>query len=124
MPFGDYNHFLTYGLEQGPKPVVAAIDGLALGGGLELAMACNSRVATEKALLGLPELTLGVIPGFAGTQRLPRLIGTQQAMGMMLTSKPIPAKMGFVCVLVLPRAVPPSLRVWTVFKIFDSVALR
>jgi len=79
-------------LEDGPKPTVAAIDGLAFGGGLEIAMACNRRIATSNGSFGLPELTLGIIPGLGGTQRLPRLIGVQKALEMMLTSRPINAK--------------------------------
>ncbi|CAG9466886.1 unnamed protein product [Pedinophyceae sp. YPF-701] len=78
-------------VESGPKPVVAAIDGICLGGGLELAMACAGRVAAPSARLGLPELKLGIIPGFGGTQRLPRLVGVKTAMDMMLTSKQVPA---------------------------------
>jgi len=70
-------------------PVIAAIHGAALGGGLELAMSCHIRIVSEKAKLGLPELTLGIIPGFAGTQRLPQLIGASKAYEMMLTSEPI-----------------------------------
>ncbi len=71
-------------LENGPKPAVAALDGFALGGGLELAMSCNARVSTLASKVGLPELTLGLIPGFGGTQRLPRLIGAKKALEMML----------------------------------------
>jgi enoyl-CoA hydratase/3-hydroxyacyl-CoA dehydrogenase len=71
-------------MEDSRKPVVAAVEGLALGGGLELAMACHARVAAPKAQLGLPELTLGVIPGFGGTQRLPRLVGLAKATDMIL----------------------------------------
>ncbi|KAF6164422.1 hypothetical protein GIB67_025248 [Kingdonia uniflora] len=81
-------------MEDGKKPSVAAIEGLALGGGLELAMGCHARIAAPKAQLGLPELTLGVIPGFGGTQRLPRLIGMKKAVEMMLTSKPIMSEEG------------------------------
>ncbi|KAK6146180.1 hypothetical protein DH2020_020049 [Rehmannia glutinosa] len=71
------------------KPFVAAIDGLALGGGLEVAMACHARISTPNAQLGLPELQLGIIPGFGGTQALPRLVGIAKALEMMLTSKPV-----------------------------------
>ncbi|MFS7926736.1 putative isomerase, Enoyl-CoA hydratase, 3-hydroxyacyl-CoA dehydrogenase [Helianthus anomalus] len=71
------------------KPSVAAIDGVALGGGLEVAMACNARISTSTAQLGLPELQLGIIPGGGGTQRLPRLVGLTKALEMMLTSKPV-----------------------------------
>jgi|SRR5690625_60794 len=70
-------------------PVIAAIHGAALGGGLELAMACHIRIVSEQAKLGLPELTLGIIPGFAGTQRLPQLVGAPKAYEMMLTSDSI-----------------------------------
>eukprot|EP00803_Ostreobium_quekettii_P008705 evm.model.scf_1879.1 EVM.evm.TU.scf_1879.1 scf_1879:98-7109(+) len=77
------------GLESGAKPTVAAIDGVCLGGGLEIAVACNARVATSRSQLGLPELQLGIIPGFGGTQRLPRLVGLKKGVEMMLTSKPV-----------------------------------
>ncbi|HLT56207.1 MAG TPA: enoyl-CoA hydratase [Bacillota bacterium] len=79
-------------IEQFPKPVIAAIHGAALGGGLELAMACHMRIVSETAKLGLPELTLGIIPGFAGTQRLPRLVGRGKALEMILSSEPISGK--------------------------------
>lgn len=78
--------------EAARKPSVAAIDGLALGGGLEVAMACHARISTPGAQLGLPELQLGLIPGFGGTQRLPRLVGLAKALEMMLTSKPVRAE--------------------------------
>lgn len=76
-------------LENFSKPVIAAIHGAALGGGLELAMGCHMRFVTESAKLGLPELSLGIIPGFAGTQRLPRYVGVSKAAEMMFTSEPI-----------------------------------
>ncbi|WP_318614337.1 enoyl-CoA hydratase [Sporosarcina sp. YIM B06819] len=76
-------------LERFHKPVIAAIHGAALGGGLELAMSCHMRIVTETAKLGLPELQLGLIPGFAGTQRLPRYVGMPKAAEMLLTSEPI-----------------------------------
>ena len=77
--------------ESGSKPTVAAIDGFALGGGLELAMACNARVGAPKCRVGLPELSLGLMPGAGGTQRLPRLAGLAKACEMMLSSKPAKA---------------------------------
>ncbi|AMO86293.1 putative enoyl-CoA hydratase echA8 [Solibacillus isronensis B3W22] len=76
-------------IETFSKPVIAAIHGAALGGGLELAMGCHMRFVTASAKLGLPELSLGLIPGFAGTQRLPRYVGVAKAAEMMFTSDPI-----------------------------------
>ena len=72
-------------------PVIAAVNGFALGGGLELAMACHFRVASDNAKLGLPEVSLGVIPGYGGTQRLPQLVGKGKAMEMILTAGMISA---------------------------------
>ncbi|MEY9970234.1 enoyl-CoA hydratase [Lysinibacillus sp. RC46] len=76
-------------VESFSKPIIAAIHGAALGGGLELAMSCHLRFVTESAKLGLPELQLGLIPGFGGTQRLPRYVGVAKAAEMMFTSEPI-----------------------------------
>ncbi|HLR08351.1 MAG TPA: enoyl-CoA hydratase [Bacillota bacterium] len=76
-------------IEHFPVPVIAAIHGAALGGGLELAMACHMRIVSEDAKLGLPEMTLGIIPGFAGTQRLPHYVGSAKAYEMILTGEPI-----------------------------------
>jgi len=73
------------------KPVIAAINGFALGGGLELAMACHIRVASDNAKMGLPEVSLGVIPGYGGTQRLPQLVGKGKAMEMIMTAGMIAA---------------------------------
>ena len=75
-----------------PFPTIAAIDGYALGGGLELALACDVRIASPRAKLGLPEVTLGLIPGYGGTQRLPRLIGPGRALDMMLTGRQVGAE--------------------------------
>ncbi|HBK82548.1 MAG TPA: enoyl-CoA hydratase [Flavobacterium sp.] len=79
-------------IENLSTPVIAAINGFALGGGLELAMSCHFRVASENAKMGLPELTLGLIPGYGGTQRLPQLVGKGRAMEMILSASMIDAQ--------------------------------
>lgn len=79
-------------IENLKKPVIAAVNGFALGGGLELAMACHFRIASENAKMGLPEVSLGVIPGYGGTQRLPQLIGKGRAMELIVTAGMIAAE--------------------------------
>src|SRR5205085_6975770 len=78
-------------IERFPKPVIAAINGFALGGGCELALACHIRIASEKAQLGLPEVTLGIIPGYGGTQRLARLVGKGKALEIICTADRVSA---------------------------------
>jgi enoyl-CoA hydratase len=109
--FGAYNlaetgHSKVFNLiENGNKPVIAAINGYALGGGLELALACHIRIASENAQLGFPEVSLGLIPGYGGTQRLPRLIGSGRAFEMILSGDPIDAASAYEMGLV-NRVVP------------------
>ncbi|XP_020689146.1 glyoxysomal fatty acid beta-oxidation multifunctional protein MFP-a isoform X1 [Dendrobium catenatum] len=108
---------VTNTLEVGAKkPSVAAIDGLALGGGLEIAMACHARISTSNVQLGLPELQLGVIPGFGGTQRLPRLVGLTKALEMILLSKSIKGEeahsLGLVDAIVPPDQLVITARRW------------
>jgi len=87
-------------VENFSKPVIAAVNGFALGGGLELAMACHFRVASDNARMGLPEVSLGVIPGYGGTQRLPQLVGKGKAMELIMTAGMIPAEDALACGLV------------------------
>jgi len=83
---------MTKQIENYPKPVIAAVNGFALGGGTEVALACHVRIASNNAKMGQPEVKLGLIPGFGGTQRLARLVGKGQAMELILTGKMISAQ--------------------------------
>lgn len=82
-------------LENFPKPIIAAVNGFALGGGLELAMSAHFRIASDNAKLGLPEVTLGLIPGYGGTQRLPKLVGKGRAAQMIFTAEMISAERAY-----------------------------
>src|SRR6202158_95761 len=90
--FSELGHVLTALLEDIPAATIAAVDGYALGGGLELAVACDMIYASENARMGLPEVTLGVTPGFGGTQRLVRLVGKLHAKEMIFTGEMVDAK--------------------------------
>ncbi|HBV87400.1 MAG TPA: crotonase [Desulfosporosinus sp.] len=89
--FARQGQVLFQRIQELPQPTIAAINGFALGGGCELAMSCDMRIATDKAKFGQPEVALGIIPGFGGTQRLPRLIGRAKAMEIILTGRTISA---------------------------------
>ncbi|NXU75768.1 ECHP enzyme, partial [Oreotrochilus melanogaster] len=101
-------------IERSQKPVVASIEGFALGGGLELALGCHYRVAHVKARLGLPEVTLGLLPGAEGTQRLPRLIGVPAALDLITTGRHVSAtealKLGLVDGVVEQDTVEAAIR--------------
>jgi enoyl-CoA hydratase/carnithine racemase len=102
------------------KPLIAAVNGVALGGGLEVALACDIRIAVEKALFGLPEVTLGLIPAWGGTQRLPRVIGAAKAAEMLFTGKPIDAQEAYRIGLV-NKVVPPADLMATAMNIAETI---
>ena len=90
--WGKFGQAVFNRIDNLPQPVIAAVNGFALGGGCELAMACDIRIASDKAKFGQPEVGLGIIPGFAGTQRLPRLVGKGRAKELLLTADIIDAQ--------------------------------
>jgi enoyl-CoA hydratase len=100
--------------ETSPKPTIAVINGFALGGGCELAMACHVRLASDKAKLGQPEVKLGIVPGYGGTQRLPRLVGRGAALKLLLTGDMIDAaeayRLGLVDQVTSPDALQETAR--------------
>lgn len=121
------------GIERCGKPVIAVINGVALGGGLELALSCTLRLASDRARLGLPELKLGLIPGYGGTQRLPRLIGRSAALKLILTGTPVDApealRLGLVDEVVpaadlLPRAQALAQSIAAMAPLAITAALR
>lgn len=110
-------------LEQSTRVVVAAINGVCLGGGLELAMACHLRFCSDRARLGLPEITLGLIPGLGGTQRLPALVGTSRALSLVLTGDTVAAEVARDIGLV-DEVVPASDLMAAVIKFARRIAQR
>lgn len=90
--YAKLGHQLTYTVENVSKPTIAAINGYALGGGCELALSCDIRIVADNAKLGQPEVTIGICPGWGGTQRLPRLVGLAKAKEIIFTGKPISAQ--------------------------------
>lgn len=100
LAFSELGNNLMMRVDLFPKPTIAAVNGFALGGGCELALACDIRVASEKAKFGQPEVGLGIIPGFGGTQRMARIIGTGPAMELIYTADTIDAKRAMEIALV------------------------
>jgi enoyl-CoA hydratase len=107
--FSLYGQALMLAIEQCPKPVIAMINGFALGGGLELAMACHIRIAALTAKMGQPEVNLGLIPGFGGTQRLLRLCGKAAALDLCLSGQPVSAERALALNLVTRVSAPETL---------------
>ncbi len=110
-------------IARSPKPFVAVVEGYALGGGCELALACHMRVAGGNAVFGLPEVTLGLIPGYGGTQRLTRLVGQGRAMEMILTGNPVKAEQALSIGLV-NRLVEPGKGIEEAQSILGSILKR
>src|SRR5713101_4260423 len=110
-------------IERSEKPVLVAINGTCVGGGLELALACHIRVAAAGALIGLPEIKLGLIPGFGGTQRLPRIIGPSKAAELILTGETINSEEALTWGLV-NRVVPPEEVLLTAQKLAGMIMAK
>ena len=112
--WGRFSQGVFNAIENLPQPVIAAVNGYALGGGCELAMCCDIRIASEKAKFGQPEVLLGVVPGFAGTQRLPRLVGKGRAKELLFTGNQIDATEAYR--IGLANAVVPAEKLMDVAK--------
>ncbi|MFN8586344.1 MAG: enoyl-CoA hydratase-related protein [Candidatus Eisenbacteria bacterium] len=108
-------------LERSPKPVIAAVNGFAFGGGCELALACHIRLASDNAVMGLPEVKLGIIPGYGGTQRLPRLVGPGRAFELVLSGRPVKADEAAAIGLV-NRVVPQADLLAEAIKLATAIA--
>jgi len=118
--FSRHGQYVFRQIETLGKPTIAAVNGYALGGGCELALACTLRVATEKARLGLPEVSLGLIPGYGGTQRLPRLVGKGRGLEMILTGEMIDAQESYRIGLV-NKVVPATQLLDTCLELANNI---
>lgn len=121
--FSKVGHGAINKLQSLPIPVIAAVNGYALGGGSEIALACDFIYASENAMFGLPEITLGIIPGFGGTQRLSRLIGMNKAKEMIFTGKMIPAAEA-AAMGIVNKVCPPDALLAEVGKTAKSIASK
>ena len=120
---GQRGHDVFFLVERFPKPVIAAVNGFALGGGCELAMACHMRIAGEKARFGQPEVNLGIIPGYGGTQRLIQYIGKSKAVELMMTADMIGAEEAYRLGLV-NHVVEPGQEVTKAKEIIEKIATK
>jgi len=123
LEFSRLGHRVLQSMEELPVPIIAAVNGFALGGGLELAMACDLAIASDKARFGQPEINLALIPGFGGTQRLPRRIGHPRARHLILTGDMIDAKTALEWGLI-NQVVPPEQLLDTVRKLAEKIASK
>ncbi|HHV71971.1 MAG TPA: crotonase [Clostridia bacterium] len=121
--FGSFAQDAFMSIEGNPKPVIAAINGYALGGGCEIAMACDLRIASDKAKFGQPEINLGTIPGFAGTQRLPRLVGKTKAKELIYLGEMIDAEEAYRIGLV-NKVVPAEQLLAEAEKIAEKIVAK
>ncbi len=121
--FSRTGHNVFSKIENFPLPVIAAINGYALGGGFELAAACDFRIASTKAMFGQPEVNLGLIPGFSGTQRLPRLIGEANALYLLMTGSNVDADEALNLGLV-QKLVDTDLLMEEAYKITEKIAAK
>ena len=121
--FGVLGNRVFLKLENLTKPTIAAVNGFALGGGCELSMACDIRVASEKAKFGQPEVGLGITPGFGGTQRMPRICGTAHAMELILTADTINAQQALEIGLV-SKVVAPDALMDTALELANKIASK
>ncbi|GGK31422.1 enoyl-CoA hydratase [Caldalkalibacillus thermarum] len=118
------NQFLVWDIiPRFTKPLIAAVQGYALGGGCELAMSCDMIVASENAIFGQPEINLGVMPGAGGTQRLTKALGKARAMEYLLTGKPLPARVAYECGLVT-KLVPDELVMQEALSLAHEIAQK
>jgi len=123
LEFSRLGHRVLQSMEELPVPIIAAVNGFALGGGLELAMACDLAIASDKARFGQPEINLALIPGFGGTQRLPRRIGHPRARHLILTGDMIDAKTALEWGLI-NQVVPPEQLLDTARKLAEQIASK